>query len=330
MAHPTGEPLPNLYAMGARSAVASVPHPDLFLEINAMRTEVAKNHGSSSAPYAPYNGAGTTPATVSVPAHTHMPSPQVLKLIGDAYFDHGITPHFDVGNIDDYHDLGVVAHTDWVDDYMSPEVDTYLVPTLWARGGEVLDERPCDATLASCQFPAFPGVVGWKFGFQQIRNWAVGDLGQELLTSAQLQDWFNGAGASLEHRQRFDVNRRGLFRYLLFGHYRGKPKADLHAWIRRPLRQRPSRTTAAPPVRRPIRTMSTTTAVEPSGVADLPGSNLLVTLGRWNEFLGRPFVQASTAFHELGHNLNLTHGGLRSVGQQIPEHADEHDHRAQL
>ena len=47
-----------------------------------------------------------------------------------------------------------------------------------------------------------------------------------------------------------------------------------------------------------------------SGVADLPGSNLLVTLGRWNEFLGRPFVQASTAFHELGHNSNLTHGGL--------------------
>jgi len=36
----------------------------------------------------------------------------------------------------------------------------------------------------------------------------------------------------------------------------------------------------------------------------------MVTLGFWDEFVGRPFVRASTTFHEIGHNLNLWHGGF--------------------
>ena len=35
----------------------------------------------------------------------------------------------------------------------------------------------------------------------------------------------------------------------------------------------------------------------------------MVTLGFWDEFVGRPFVRASTTFHELGHTLGLFHGG---------------------
>ena len=46
-----------------------------------------------------------------------------------------------------------------------------------------------------------------------------------------------------------------------------------------------------------------------SGVAELPGGNFMVTLGFWDEFVGRPFVRASTTFHELGHTLGLFHGG---------------------
>jgi hypothetical protein len=46
-----------------------------------------------------------------------------------------------------------------------------------------------------------------------------------------------------------------------------------------------------------------------SGIADLPGGTLLVTLGLWEEFVGRPFTRAGTTFHELGHNLELWHGG---------------------
>src|SRR5262249_45818656 len=50
-----------------------------------------------------------------------------------------------------------------------------------------------------------------------------------------------------------------------------------------------------------------------SGVADLPGGNLMVTLGLWDEFVGRPFVRASTTFHELGHNGELWHGGKPAI-----------------
>jgi hypothetical protein len=39
----------------------------------------------------------------------------------------------------------------------------------------------------------------------------------------------------------------------------------------------------------------------------------MITLGRWDEFVARPFVRASTTFHELGHNFNLWHGGAPAV-----------------
>jgi hypothetical protein len=45
----------------------------------------------------------------------------------------------------------------------------------------------------------------------------------------------------------------------------------------------------------------------------------MVTLGLWDEFVGRPFVRASTTFHELGHNLNLWHGGKETrFGDNAP------------
>ena len=61
-------------------------------------------------------------------------------MLGDAYAARGITPHFDVGDITSYHSLGVVPHTDWVDDYTSLEADPYLVPSHLARGGEIIKE----------------------------------------------------------------------------------------------------------------------------------------------------------------------------------------------
>ena len=39
----------------------------------------------------------------------------------------------------------------------------------------------------------------------------------------------------------------------------------------------------------------------------------MVTLGLWDEFVARPFVRAATTFHELGHNLNLWHGGQPAI-----------------
>ena len=39
----------------------------------------------------------------------------------------------------------------------------------------------------------------------------------------------------------------------------------------------------------------------------------MVALGLWDEFVGRPFVRASTTFHELGHNWELWHGGTSAI-----------------
>jgi hypothetical protein len=164
---PSGQPLPNLNAMGASSTLNSAPHPDVFIEVNAMRTLVTKNHGSATAPY---NSTATPPQiTVPVPPHTHLPTPEVLKLIADAYVAHGITPHFDVGDLTSYHNLGVIPHTDWVDDYTSTAADPYLVSSN-ARGGEVVDELACSGSITTCQFPDFPGTVAWKAGMQLYRT----------------------------------------------------------------------------------------------------------------------------------------------------------------
>ena len=48
-----------------------------------------------------------------------------------------------------------------------------------------------------------------------------------------------------------------------------------------------------------------------SGKGDLPGGDAMVTLGLWDhtKFVASKFFQASTAMHELGHTLDLRHGG---------------------
>ena len=53
-----------------------------------------------------------------------------------------------------------------------------------ARGGEVIAEVPCDASVDGCQFPGFPGTVSWKIGYQVYRDAPVGDDGPELSAAA--------------------------------------------------------------------------------------------------------------------------------------------------
>ena len=300
---PDGLQLPDFQAIGASSA-----QRDLFIEFNAMRTLVAKTHGS---PAAPYPGAEAPLYSKTVPAHTHMPTPQVLKMLGDRYAALGITPHFDVGNLDAYHALGTITHPGWVDDYSSVEADGYLVPSAFARGGEVVDERACDAANPACQFPAYPGTVGWKLGLQVLRDAPVGDNGEELLTPTELAGW----QASAQQRRRFDRSRKGLFHYVLYAHARGRPRSEFPCLD--------SSTSPATPVGYgPGGTCSGGTLTtnpdfhvptSSSGVADLPGGNAMITLGFWDDFVAKPFVRASTTFHELGHNLDLWHGGLPAI-----------------
>ena len=54
----------------------------------------------------------------------------------------------------------------------TPTPSTYFI-NQGATGGETIPETPCvvnDAADSLCQFPAFPGTVGWKFHFQTIRD----------------------------------------------------------------------------------------------------------------------------------------------------------------
>jgi len=300
---PDGKALPNLNKMGPNNVGASSSHKDIFMEFNSLWAPAGTSYGGPGAPYD-----SKTETSTDLRGHNHTPTPEMLKLIGDAYVAHGITPHFDVGDITTYHasnppnpltdlidpqKLGVVTHVDWVDDYTSTVADQYLVPSLYARGGEVIKEVACDRTIPRCQFPDFPGTVGWKFGLEAYRDQPVGDSGEEISLHPGDPNYVNWKTG--KHRRRFDRERFGLFHYVLYAHARGNPKSDF-----------PDN----PDFHHP------TTA---SGVADLPGGNVLVTLGLWDDFVGRPFVRASTTFHETGHNLGLWHGGFAAVwGNKYP------------
>ena len=172
-----------------------------------------------------------------------------------------------------------------------------------ARGGEVIQEKACDPSSPACLFPAYPGTISWKVGMQFERDAPVGDNGEEL-TDAGLTAWLT----SPTQRRRFDPERRGLFHYVLYAHTRGKPKSSFPC-----LDANGHETgygegnTCSVSVNKNHHVPTSA-----SGIAD-PGGNAMVTLGMWDEFVGTPFVRASTIFHELGHNLGLFHGGLPPI-----------------
>ena len=115
---PNDADLPNLHAMGATSTLR-----DLFVEYNAMYAVPGTTYGSEDAPYPNTSAQGYNPATQSITdgaGHHHIPTPEVLTRLGDRYALHGIRVHFDVGNVEDYHNLGLIPHTDWDDDYGLP------------------------------------------------------------------------------------------------------------------------------------------------------------------------------------------------------------------
>jgi len=47
-----------------------------------------------------------------------------------------------------------------------------------------------------------------------------------------------------------------------------------------------------------------------SGYSEAPGNDILITLGSWDYSVGTEDHQAGALMHEIGHNLNLLHGGV--------------------
>jgi hypothetical protein len=81
---PNGQPLPILrWPDGPSGAGASSTAKDLFVEIGYMKTDADTSYGG-----------------VVKPAHTHLPTPEALKLMGDAFRDAPtpINVHFDIWN----------------------------------------------------------------------------------------------------------------------------------------------------------------------------------------------------------------------------------------
>lgn len=251
---PLGQPLPNLQAMGA-----DPNQKDLFVEINYMYAASELSYGG-----------------VAKPAHTHLPPHAALKLAGDTFANSPtgrINVHFDVG-----------------DSYPPGEADPYIIRgSGLARGGEAIDELETVCVRAPgdppdvCQFSDYPGTVGWKTGFQFLRDFVVS--GPPPLPSGE--DPCEAPGASCERR--FDRNRKDMFRFALMTHAVGLPKSDV----------------AGQPDFNVPRTNT--------GVGDFPGGDFIVSLGAFDDEnalpIGTAFMQASTLAHELGHGMERRHGG---------------------
>ncbi len=176
---PKGVALPNLSAMGAKWNAK-----DVFFEVGFMAT-------------GGYEGGQGT-----VRAHSHLPSKAAVDMVGDALKNAPIT------NLDG--SRGIRAHIDVGNNYQG---DPYVIPwsadvaTNLARGGEMIAEQFCvpDApTGVTCDFPDYAGVVGWKSGYQFLRDAVT-----------------NPTAPVAQQQNRFDQNRLHSFRYVLFAHALG-------------------------------------------------------------------------------------------------------------
>ena len=284
---PAGQALPALGDMGA-----SVGQQDLFIEVGYLKTDADTSYGGATKP-----------------AHSHLPTHEVLKLVGDA-FDGAptgrIKVHFDVG--------ATYPPGDPLDPANNAEA--YLVPRDLAAGGEAINESVTVCTPApgappwECQFAAYPGTVGWKAGFRFLRDevLSVTPTPAPTVPPTPLEDYCDRAGYTCNRR--FDGNRMNAFHYALFAHAVGLPKSEfpcLNGTV--PVPGDASDACTAPLVANPdFRIPRTNT-----GIGDFPGGDALITLGGFPDVSGRPvgtpFMQASTLMHELGHNFERRHGG---------------------
>ena len=289
----TGEKLPDLYAMGARTGIK-----DLFIEFGMMKSTLG------------YNKAQTIAA-----GHTHQPDRAALDMVAKAFrfAPERINVHFDLGaavtqnlNKQKWEACPTADATTWT-------TDCAIIPAPFADGGEFIEETPCDPAKNSsclfdayappipcglatgnCRFSNYPGTVGWKNGFLAYRDEPKNfrktktqggktvDAGPDeracfLAETAVIA----GSPVAKKCQRRFARNRADLFHYVLWAHAVGiASDSD---------QNRPKNM---------------------SGIADVNGGDLMIALGLWDFARGTTFMQASTFLHETGHNIGLRHGGI--------------------
>ncbi len=179
---------------------------------------------------------------------------------------------------------GVALHFDVGNNYQNLNLP-FIVPTGVAQGGANLDEDSLACVGAKCAYQNYP-ALSFKLGFNSVRD----------------------GNKYLNLQPRFAQNRKDVYRYLLFAHALAGP-FDANG---KPL----------PDPNNPGSTLPRSY----SGIADRPGGDIMITLGLWrsdiaeNDQVGSTLVQAGTLMHELGHNLNLSHGGLASTPNCAPNY----------
>jgi len=293
---PHGQTLPDLHGMGADPNVR-----DIFVEVDYMSTI----------------GYNTTIQGV-VPAHSHLPTLASLQKVAAAFSAQNlpIKVHFDVGN--NYQPTSTSTP-------VSPRPD-YIIPANLAFGGDSINEASCGAIQTpTCLFPDYPGTLSWKTGFGPIKNtyfshnrkdtfhyalfghalglpkWRTSD---KSLSGIVVSSGLATATTQLAH---------GLTSSALVTVFGASAASGLNGTY---LASRVTDTTftfstaATPGIYQNFAlAISNGTPRSNSGVSDIGGGDLMVTLGLWDNSVGTDFMQASTLFHELGHNLDLGHGG---------------------
>jgi hypothetical protein len=260
---------------------ASPTVPDIFMQIDWMQGSYGANH-------------------------VHNPQLAALNMVGAAFKAHGINIHFDVGTNSSTCQaagsttIGPCAYQGTGSPYIIPATVKQGGNVIeLAQGGNVISESGsllCPNSqvplLSTCAFntqsPEF-SVLGWKTGFNALKN------GDPLLNPAL--------------PQLFALNRKDTFHYAVFGHALGGTS--------------PLSIEESPPN---CAASNSCLAASISGVADLPGGDLMVTFGLWRsdipavDQVGTELQQAGTLMHELGHNLDLHHGGWNSTPVCMPNY----------
>lgn len=286
---PHGRALPLLSAMRA-----SPYRKDVFVEIGYMHTASDTEYGG-----------------VSKPAHTHMPSHEALKLVGDAFKNAPVSNPLGPDGISIHFDLGEA--------YPNGDADEYIIRGAGlARGGDAVDEQATVCTRGesdppwTCQYSDYPGTVGWKTGFALLRDAVIGSTPPPAAGELDPCDGPGNEGPGEGCERRFDRTRKDIFRYAFFAHAVGLPVSELPCLDEddEPADGDPATGLCQAPLRSnpAFHTPRTNT-----GVGDFPGGDVLVTLGAFADAsglpVGTPFMQASTLMHEIGHGFERRHGG---------------------